>query len=56
MNSVLRARAIVANRATTLCCTPTYAVRLGEVARDEGIDLAAVLKEAARQAKSKAAG
>src|SRR5207248_5397246 len=25
---------------TVLCCTPTYAIRLGEVAREEGIDLA----------------
>jgi len=41
MNSVTRLRAIVENRATVLCCTPTYAIRLGEVAREEGIDLGA---------------
>src|SRR5207237_10427574 len=26
-------------QATVLCCTPTYAVRLAEVAAEEGIDL-----------------
>ena len=40
LNSANRARAIVANQADVLCCTPTYAARLGEVAREEGIDLA----------------
>jgi len=39
MNSVTRLRAILANDVTFLLCTPTYAIRLGEVARDEGIDL-----------------
>jgi phenylacetate-CoA ligase len=29
----------VDNQATVLCCTPTYALRLGEVAAEEGIDL-----------------
>jgi phenylacetate-CoA ligase len=27
------------NRATVLCCTPTYAIRLGEAALEEGVDL-----------------
>ncbi len=29
-------------RATVLCCTPTYALRLAEVARDENIDLSKI--------------
>ncbi len=39
MNSVTRLRAILANSVTVMCCTPTYAIRLGEVAKEEGIDL-----------------
>lgn len=39
MNSATRLRAILANDVTVLCCTPTYAIRLGEVAREEHIDL-----------------
>ena len=39
MNSATRIRAIVANRATVLLATPTYAMRLGEVAAEERIDL-----------------
>ncbi|MCZ6834442.1 MAG: AMP-binding protein [Planctomycetota bacterium] len=39
MNSVTRLRAILANNVTVLCCTPTYAIRIGEVAREEGMDL-----------------
>lgn len=35
MSSVARLRAIVENRATVLCCTPTYALHLGEVAAEE---------------------
>src|SRR5947208_999651 len=34
-----RVAAIVATEATVLMCTPTYALRLGEAAREEGIDL-----------------
>lgn len=41
MSSAARLRTILDNRATALCCTPTYAIRLGEVAQEEGIDLAA---------------
>lgn len=36
-----RLRAIVEHGATVLCCTPTYALHLGEVAAREGIDLGA---------------
>ncbi len=39
MSSATRLRAILANQATILCCTPTYALRLAEVAKSEGIDL-----------------
>jgi phenylacetate-CoA ligase len=35
-----RLRAILATSATVLVCTPTYALRLAEVAREEGIDIA----------------
>lgn len=39
LGSAARARMIVDNAATVLCCTPTYALRLAEVAAQEGIDL-----------------
>lgn len=39
MSSATRLRALLANRATVLCCTPTYARRLAEVAQVEGIPL-----------------
>lgn len=39
MSSAARLRAMLDNRATVLCCTPTYAIRLGEVAEEEGISL-----------------
>jgi len=39
MSSVARLRAILENGATVLCCTPTYALRLAEVAAAEKIDL-----------------
>jgi phenylacetate-CoA ligase len=41
MRSAARLRTIVETSATVLCCTPTYAVRLAEVAAEENIDLAA---------------
>jgi phenylacetate-CoA ligase len=41
MRSATRLRAIVDTSATVLCCTPTYALRLAEVAAEENIDLAA---------------
>ena len=40
MSSLQRLRAILANDITTLVCTPTYALHLGEVAAAEGLDLA----------------
>src|SRR6184192_2192743 len=39
MMTTERVAAIVATEATVLMCTPTYALRLGEAACDEGIDL-----------------
>ena len=39
--STQRLRIIMECGATVLCCTPTYAVRLGEVAKQEGFDLTA---------------
>ena len=39
LSSAARLRLLLANRATVLCCTPTYAIRLGEAAREEGISL-----------------
>jgi phenylacetate-CoA ligase len=41
LGSTGRLRMILDNGATVLCCTPTYAVRLGEVAAEEKIDLSA---------------
>lgn len=38
-SSAARLEAMRANRATILCCTPTYAQRLAEVAAEERIDL-----------------
>jgi phenylacetate-CoA ligase len=40
MTSEQRARAILDLAVTVLCCTPTYALRLAESAREAGIDLA----------------
>ncbi|MDQ2913196.1 MAG: phenylacetate--CoA ligase family protein [Chloroflexota bacterium] len=40
MTTTERVAAIVATQATVLMCTPTYALRLAEAAREEGIDLA----------------
>ena len=41
MRSAARLRTIVETSATVLCCTPTYAIRLAEVAAEENIDLGA---------------
>jgi phenylacetate-CoA ligase len=41
MNSAARLRAILDNGVTVLCCTPTYALRLAEVAAEEKLDLRA---------------
>lgn len=40
MSSQQRLSLISDNQATVLCCTPTYALRLAEVAAEQGIDLA----------------
>jgi phenylacetate-CoA ligase len=39
MTSAARLRFLVDNGATTVLCTPTYALRLAEVAQEEGVDL-----------------
>jgi phenylacetate-CoA ligase len=39
MSSTARLQTILDNGATVLCCTPTYALRLAEVAKQERIDL-----------------
>ena len=41
MGSAARLRTMLDNNVTVVCCTPTYAIRLAEVAADEKIDLAA---------------
>lgn len=40
MSSSARLRTMLDTNATVLCCTPTYALRLGEVAAEEHFDLA----------------
>lgn len=39
MRTAVRLETILDNRVTVLCCTPTYALRMAEVAAEEGIDL-----------------
>jgi phenylacetate-CoA ligase len=39
LSSTARLRSILDNKATVICCTPTYAIRLGETAREENINL-----------------
>lgn len=41
LSSRARLQAVLDNRVSVLCCTPTYALRLGEVAQEEGVDLGA---------------
>jgi phenylacetate-CoA ligase len=41
MSSWARLRAILDSEMTVLCCTPTYAMRLAEVAADDCVDLSA---------------
>ena len=41
MSSEARLQMLLDNSATIVCCTPTYALRLAEVAAEKGIDLAA---------------
>jgi phenylacetate-CoA ligase len=40
LSSVARLKAMLENDVTVLCCTPAYALRLAEVAAQEGLDLA----------------
>ncbi len=40
MRTAARLRSILDGEATALCCTPTYAIHMGEAALAEGIDLA----------------
>lgn len=40
MRTAVRLRTMLETRATVLCCTPTYAIRLAEAAAEENIDLA----------------
>jgi phenylacetate-CoA ligase len=42
LSSTARLRAMIANQATALCCTPTYALHLTEVAAQEQIDLSKI--------------
>jgi phenylacetate-CoA ligase len=39
MSTSIRLQAMVENEATVVCCTPTYALRMAEVAAEDGIDL-----------------
>jgi phenylacetate-CoA ligase len=39
MSSAARLRFLLDNSVTIVCCTPTYALRLGEAAAEEGFDL-----------------
>lgn len=39
LSSPARLTAILEDQVTVLCCTPTYAIRLAEVAAEEGVDL-----------------
>ncbi len=39
MNTSTRLRALLANEVSVVCCTPTYAIRLGEASAEEGLDL-----------------
>lgn len=41
LSTQARLRMMLDNDADAVCCTPTYALRMAEVARDEGIDLPA---------------
>lgn len=38
-SSEARLQSLLENEVTIVCCTPTYALRLAEVARDKGLDL-----------------
>ena len=38
-DTLQRVRSVIENQATVMCCTPTYALRMAEVARENAIDL-----------------
>ena len=38
-NTLQRVKSIIENRVSIICCTPTYALRMAEVAEREGIDI-----------------
>lgn len=40
LSTTARLKMMIDNRADVVCCTPTYALRMAEVAREDGIDLA----------------
>jgi len=40
MSTIARLRMILDNEVTVICCTPTYALRMAEIAREEKLDLA----------------
>jgi phenylacetate-CoA ligase len=40
MTTTARLKMMIDNEVDVVCCTPTYAMRMAEVAREEGIDLA----------------
>ncbi len=40
LTSQARLQMLIDNRATVVCCTPTYALRLAEIAKEERLDLA----------------
>ena len=44
MTSTARLRTLIDAKATVLCCTPTYAIRLGETARAENLSGASISK------------
>ncbi len=39
MSTSIRLQAMIENEATVVCCTPTYALRMAEVAAEEGVNL-----------------
>ncbi len=39
MSTSVRLQAMIENEATVVCCTPTYALRMAEVAAEEGVNL-----------------
>jgi phenylacetate-CoA ligase len=39
LSTEARLRMMLDNQATVVCCTPTYALRMADVAREEGLDL-----------------